>query len=235
MTPMTRVDRWWSESPRRPPAEYACELARSCAWPVPEVVFVTTVPDPEEAAPLLELEIELAHAPVLVLSQLPGSLRRAFADSSYAERDRRSRESRRFDPEAKLAIAAAVALLVANVTGRADLRDVRMLDLLQGAAQGDDLSQTPEPTRERIAEVVARARLDVAREDALTPTVAATTAIVEVLDPSSETVALQEVVLRATWAVLQTSALQGVTEFLLSLDEIFAGASSRGAASPSAR
>ena len=219
---MTRVDRWWSETPRRPRAEYACELARSRAWSAPELVFVTTVPDLEEAAPLLELEVELAHALVLVLSALPEVARGSLASAFY---DRRGRDSAPAfgltDPVARLAAAAATAALVLEVARRPELQTPRVVDLLAGAAQRDDVSLTPVPALLEMRDVVARARAGTALDDPLAARSAATTAVLEVLDPSSGEVALQEIVLRATWAALRSWDTARVLEFLLALDAAF--------------
>jgi len=87
---------------------------------------------------------------------------------------------------------------------------------------GDDPARPPEPALAEVRKVVARARLDLDLEDQLAPASAATTAVVEVLDPSSGTVALQEVLLRATWAALRSWEPDRVLEFLLAVHEILA-------------
>lgn len=201
----------WSERPRRPPAEYALRLARKRAWQDVERCFIATVADAEEAAPLLELDVELAHALVLVLTRLPQADRRAFAEAFYARR----RPDRRRSPPPAAERAAAVAALVLPLTGRPDLEDVRVGDLLTALEQGDDLDVTPETSLTAVRKAVARARVDLALEDQLDPQAAASLAVLEVLDPPGDVPALQEVLLRATWAVLQRRGADGALEFLL--------------------
>ena len=63
-----RVGEWWSEQPRRPPAEYATLLARKRVWRDVQRSFVVSVPDLWDVDVLLELDVELAHALVFVLA-----------------------------------------------------------------------------------------------------------------------------------------------------------------------
>jgi hypothetical protein len=214
---MSPVEDWWSEEPRRPPAAYACELAKRRFWRDEQRRLIATDHDLLEVAPLLELEEELAHALVLVISRLPKSRRRDFADVFYEERPR-SRSHRGPEPRAT---ASAVALLVLELAG--DVFDTpRIRDLLQGAAQGDDLTRTPAPALAELRKAVARVRMDVELEDPAHPRGAAALAVAEVLDPAGEVVALQEVVARAAWAAVETWEPPRVLAFMLELDRIFA-------------
>jgi hypothetical protein len=216
---MSPVEDWWSERPRRPPAAYACELAKRRFWRDERRRLIATDLDLLEVAPLLELEEELAHAFVLVLSRLPKSRRRNFADDFYDGR-RRTRSIGRVEP---FATASAVALLVLELAGN-PLDTARIRDLLQGAAQRDDLTRTPAPALVELRKAVARVRMDVELEDSAHPRGAAALAVGEVLDPAGEVVALQEVVARAAWAAVETWELPRVLGFMLELDRIFAAA-----------
>jgi hypothetical protein len=216
---MSPVEDWWTEEPRRPPAAYACELAKRRFWRDEQRRLIATNHDLLAVAPLLELEEELAHALVLVLSRLPASRRRGFADVFYDER-RGTGSHRRPEPRAT---ASAVALLVLELAGDA-LDTERIRDLLQGAAQGDDLTRTPAPALAELRKAVARVRMDVELEDPTNPRGAAALAVAEVLDPAGDVVALQEVVARAAWAAVESWEPPRVLAFLLELDRIFAAA-----------
>jgi hypothetical protein len=217
---MSPVEEWWSEEPRRPPAAYACELAKRRFWRDEQRRLIATNHDLVEVAPLLELEDELAHAVVLVLSRLPAKGRREFADVFYEERPRtRSRVYSIRRPEPR-ATGSAVALLALEIAGD-ELSTERIRDLLQGAAQGDDLTQTPAPALAELRKAVARVRMDVKLEDPTNPRGAAALAVAEVLDPAGDVVALQEVVARAAWAVVESWEPPRVLAFLLELDRIF--------------
>jgi hypothetical protein len=199
---------WWDQ-PRRAPAERALELAALEPFPRDEWMFIATVHDIEELAEFLDVGPELAHALVLALSTLSEAWRRDFADRFYAERRPTDGAPTPF------AAAAAAALAVLELT---DLQSERLVDLLTGAAQGDDLSLTPEPALTEIRKTVARARLDLRLEDQLTARSAATIAVVEVLDPSGGVVSLQEVLLRSTWAALRTWPPERVIDLLVAVD-----------------
>lgn len=210
-----RVGRWYSERPRRPPAEYATQLARMRAWRDVERLFITSVPDLWDLDDLLELDVELAHALVLVLSRLPAARRRDFADRFY---ERRSGHW----PAATAATtrAAAVAQMVLPLTGRSDLDNDRIADLLTAIEQGDDLVLTPPQAIADVEKAVVRARLDIDLEEQLEPNAAATMAVVEVLDPSGDEPAFQALLMRATWATLETAGFEGALEFLLAVDAL---------------
>jgi hypothetical protein len=216
---MSRVDRWWADDPRRPPAEYAVELAGSRAWQQ-QTRFTKTSADVEDAAPLLRLEERFAHAFVVVLSQLPKSTRRRFAERFYAERTGERRGLSDAGSRGALALAASVALLVVGLSERADLADARLLDVLQGAAQGDDVSALPETTLEELRKAVARTRLDLDAENADNPAASAALVVAEVLDSSSHVVPLQEILVRAAWAAVKSWEPDRVLEFLLQVDEL---------------
>ena len=222
---MPRVHEWWNEDPPRRPVDYACELARARFWRDDSRRFIETSQDVADAAPLLDLEEELAHAFVLVLSELPVSARLRFAERFYAEREPRFGGWTLATAESRLAVAAAVALRILDLTERPELGDLRVVDILEATAQRDDLSLTPDTAAAHIHETVAQVRTTVARAgDPLrpAPAAAAATAVVEVLDPSSETVALQEVLVRAAWAAVQTWEPERVLAFLLDVDRVVA-------------
>jgi hypothetical protein len=209
---VARADRWWSEKPRRSPAEYACELARGRFWRDEQRRLIGTHPDFPDVATFLELEEEFAHALVLVLSRLPREQRRPFANAFYRNR-RRQRPKLPTDAHGRLAVAAAVALLVVELAVD-ELRSERVVDLLHGAAQGDDLTTTPEPALAELRKVIARVRFDVGLEDVTDPRAAASLAVAEVLDPSSDLVAVKEVMARAAWAAVESWEPPRVLEFL---------------------
>jgi hypothetical protein len=205
------VDLWW-ELPRRTPAEYALELAGYEPFERDARMFIATIPDIEEGAEFLDVGPEVAHALVLALSSLPDELRPGLAERFYEGAPAAARGAR-----PALAAAATAALAVAELTGRADLQSERVVDLLTAAAQGDDLSVTSEPAQVEVAKAVARARLDLSLENELSAQSAATTAVIEVLDPSGGVVSLQEVLLRATWAALRSWAPGRVVDLLLAV------------------
>jgi hypothetical protein len=209
-----------SEKPRRP-AAYACTLARGTFWRDERRRLVGTHPQFPDAAYHLALNEELAHALVLVLSRLPTEGRRSFAERFY---DQRAEPRYRVpsEPRRRLALAAAVALLVVDLAGPAV--DERLVDLLRGAAQGDDLTRTPAPAVAELKKAIARIRFDVDLEDPTDPAGAAALAVAEVLDPASEEVAIQEVLARAAWAAVESWEPARVLAFLLEVDRLFAGA-----------
>jgi hypothetical protein len=209
---MGRVERWLSERPRRAPAEYATLFARDRIWRDEGRRFVATNPDLEEAADLLQLEAPFAHALAVVLSRLPAATRLPFAERFYASRRPAPGE------RAELRVAAAAALRVLDLAGRDDLRSLRVVDLLYAAEQGDDLSLTPDVALAEIRKAVARVRLDLDLEDESAPESAAAIAVVEVLDPSSGVVPLQEVLVRAAWAAVESWDPERVLAFLVELD-----------------
>src|SRR6266849_322539 len=84
--PMSRFDVWWSEVPRRTPAEYATELARDRFWRDEQLRLIGTHPDFPEVVMFLDLNEELAHGLVLTLSRLPKERRQPFAEVFFDER-----------------------------------------------------------------------------------------------------------------------------------------------------
>ena len=238
---MPRIEEWWSERPHRSPAEYACELARARFWSDPERRFIMTPITVAEAIPLLDLEEELAHGLVLVLSQLPHADRLPFAERFYAERDEQ-RPGLPDDRRGKAAAAAAVALLAVELTESDELESARIADILQATAQGDDLSWTPDVAAHDVTRIVANVRRNLARGDSDirdetadgypaiggadvdTPAEVAAAAVIEALAPASETVALNEVVARAAWAAVHSWDRDRVLKFLLTTDGAFGAA-----------
>jgi hypothetical protein len=117
-----------------------------------------------------------------------------------------------------------VALLVVDLAGP-DLQDERIVDLLRGMAQGDDLARTPEPAVRELRNAIAKTRFDVELEDPSNPHAAAAHAIVEVLDPAGDVVALQAVLAWAALAVVESWESSRSLGFLLHVDYAFAEAS----------
>jgi hypothetical protein len=190
-----------------PPA-YACTLARRRFWKDEQRRLIGTHPDWPDAAYFLELDEDLAHALVLVLSRLPAGRRRDFAESFYAERS--GRYAHRGADWPPLALAAAVVLEVVDLL-EPEFRSELVLDLLHGAAQGDDLSRTPEPAVRELHKTIARIRSD----DSPDPRRAAALALAEVFDPASDVVDLKEVLARSAWAAVETWEPERVLGFLL--------------------
>ena len=155
---------------------------------------------------------------LLVLSRLPSERRLAFAEAFYRRRQRGVDDE---DADAR-SLAARVALLVVDLAAP-ELRDPLLLDLLEGAAQGHDLSRTPGMTVDLVRKVVAKMRFSLELEDPADPRAAATHAVIEVLDPAGDVVALQAVVARAAWAAVESWEPERVLEFLLTVDAVFGG------------
>jgi hypothetical protein len=212
---MDRVGKWYSERPRRASAEYAVELARMRAWRDVERSFVTSVPDLWDLHGFLELDLELSHALVFALNRQPATHRRELADRFYERRTGHWPSP----PDATVR-AASVALMMLPLTLRPDLESARIADLLTAIQQGDDLGLTPPQAIADVQRAVARARLDLDLEDQLEPTSAATTVVVETLDPSGDEPPFQALLMRATWAMLETSGVDGVLDFLLAVDAL---------------
>jgi hypothetical protein len=213
---MSRFDDWWEEEPRRSPAEYATELARDRFWRDEQQRLIGTHPDFPEIAMLLELNEELAHALVLVLSQLPEDRRKPFAHVFFDERRGRHKRVSN-DPRRRLAVAATVALLVVDLAVD-PLKSERIDDLLTGAAQQDDLTRTPVTAVADVQRAIARVRFDVELEDLSDPRGAASLAVAEVLIPEGDVVALKVVVAQAAWAAIESWEPSRVLAFLFQLD-----------------
>jgi hypothetical protein len=213
---MSRFERWWAEDPRRTPAQYAAALARDRFWRDEQLRLIGTHPDFPEVTMLLDdLDEALAHALLLILSRLPKDRREPFAEAFFAGRPGGQREIRS-DRRHQLAAAAAVALLVLELAVP-ELRGERIADLLEGAAQEDDLTRTPASAVEEIQKAIARVRFDIELEDPTDPRAAASLAVAEVLNPAGEAVALKAVVARASWAAVESWEHPRVLAFLLQL------------------
>jgi hypothetical protein len=212
-----------TDEPDESPAAFACKAASARLWR-DRRRFVGTHPDLDEAAGWrVPASPEILHALTLVLSRLPEEERRPFADGFFELRGETRTTSPR-TPEARLRAAAAVALLVLELTQDGRLRSDRIADLLTGAAQGDDLTTTPAPTVDEVQKAVAHVRYDVDLEDEVIPRAAASLAVVEVLDPSSDGVALKEILARAAWAAVESWDRPRVLAFLLEADRALADA-----------
>lgn len=220
---VSRIDDWFAEEPRRGPAEIACALANDRFWLNDRLRLIGTHPDWPEAAHLLHLNEELAHALVLVLSRLPTARRRAFADAFYTEQFEWG-SWLPSDARARSALGAALVLKTFERVDSADISDERTLDLLRGAAQGDDLTRTPSPAVGELWKAIARIRFDVANDDPADPRGALALALVEVLDPSSELVDVKEVLARCAWAVVDTQGPSSALGFLLDAERLLADA-----------
>ena len=202
-------------------AKRACEVARDRFWKDDLRRLIGTHPRWPDVGWDLGLPEELAHALVLVLSRLPERDRRGFADAFYAAK-RSSPLDLPAEPRERLAFAAGVVLLVVEIVR--DLVGERIVDLLHGAAQRDDLTRTPGPALGELRKTVARIRFDVAFDDPADPRGAAALAVAETFDPSSEMIALREVLARAAWAAVGTWEPRRVLRFLLDVDALIADA-----------
>jgi len=219
---MSRIDEWFSEEPRRPPAEIAFLLARNRFWKDERQRLIGTPRDwPEVAELLLDLTEELAHAFVMVLSRLPPAHRRGFADAFYEQR-RSSATGLPDDDRTRLAAAAAIVLNMADIVNDPVIYGERMLDLLHGAAQADDLTRTPAPAVAALGKAIGRIRVEFEFDDPADPRGSAALALAEVLDPSSGVIDLKEVLVRSAWAVVETQEAPGVLRFLLEVDHLLA-------------
>ncbi len=215
MTFVSRLENWWSEEPRRSPAAYATELARDHFWRDEQQRLLGTHPDFPDVTMLFDLNDEVSHALVLILSRLPEERRGPFAEVFFAER-RGGRSQISNDPRRRLAAAARAALLVIDLAAE-QLQGEHIVDLLAGAAQEDDLTRTPATAVVKLQTAIARIRLDVELEDPFDPRAAASLAIAEVLSPEGDVVALKEVVARASWAAVESWDPPRVLAFLLRL------------------
>lgn len=231
-----RLAKWFEEDPPRPAVEHACVLARDRFWRDERARLIGVHPDWPDATYLLGLGEEIAHALVLVLSRMPSSERLGFAETFLEESlangpapDLQSRVETAFharlptESSMRLALGAKIALLVLDLTENRTLQDETVVDLLRGAAQGDDLTITPGAAVERLRKAVATVRYDPVLEDESDPHAVASLAVVEVLDPSSEDVAVKEILARAAFATAECRSKAQTLGFLLEADRILAG------------
>jgi hypothetical protein len=222
---MPSFEAWWAEEQLRPPADYAVELAAARTLRPSDQLFLATDRDVEEHAAFLDVEPELAHALVLALRDRPKARRLELAIAFYAAR----RQSGRRDPldweppprRPALAVGATAAARVVELAEPPSLREERVVDLLTGAAQGDDLTSLPQPAAAELGRVLSAAVSDLASSDPLEPGAAAGRAVVEVLAPASGEVGLQEVLLRATWAALRSWDDAAVLALLVETDAAY--------------
>jgi hypothetical protein len=234
---VSRRDKWFEERPLRPAAEYACNLARDRVWRDEHARLIGTHSDWPDVTYLLGLGETIAHALVLVLSRIPASERLAFAAAFFEARtandapsdfqarlEAANRVQCPGDRRRRLALAAEIALLVLDLVESAALKDEAVVDLLRGAAQGDDLTTSPEPAVARLQKAVARVRFDPTFEDESDPHAVASLAAVEVLDPSSDEPAVKELVARAAFATVECRSQPETLDFLLVADRILVGA-----------
>jgi electron transfer flavoprotein alpha/beta subunit len=157
----------------------------------------------------------------MALSRLPSARRRSFADAFYEER--RSGPAWLVDDDrARLAIAAAVVLSAVDIVDDLVIDDGRTLDVMQGAAQGDDLTRMPAPAVAAVGKTIARLRCEFEHDDPADPRAVAALAVAEVLDPSSGVIDVKEVLARSTWAVVETLEPPGGLRFLIEVDHLLA-------------
>lgn len=219
-----RFAEWVEQDPTPPRPEIACRLARARFWRNGNERFTGTHPDWPDAAYFLDLEETFAHAFVLLLSVLPASDRLAFAEAYYDVR-RSSDRDIALDPRTQLMLSAATILQVIDVIERPDICTARILDLVEGAAQGDDLTNVASTAVDEVRKAVARVRLDDAFEDQTDPSAAAALALAEVLDPGGEMVSFKEVLARCAWAAVKSRTRPQVMGFLLTADGLVADSS----------
>lgn len=217
-----RLVDWVERDPRPPRSEIACRLARGRFWHDGSKRFIGTHPDWPDAAYFLDLEASIAHAFVLILSALPASERLALAEAYYEMR--LSSDGDVISPESRtqLRMAAAIVLSVMDVIERPDICTERILDLLQGAAQCDDLTSVAATAIDEVRKTIARIRLDDTFEDPSDPRTSAALALAETLDPGGETVAFKEVLARAAWSVVRSRPRPKLMSFLLAADALVA-------------
>jgi hypothetical protein len=202
------------------PVELACLLAEDRFWLRERDRLIGTHPDWPDAAHFLRLDEAIGHALVLALSRLPSETRREFAEVFY---DEHAEEVWRAVPAlSAIRVAAEVVLPVIEIAG--DLVDERMADLLQAAAQGDDVTRTPAPAVAALRKAIARIRFDVELEDELTARGVVARGVAEVLDPSSELPDLKEVLARSTLGAADTWASSRLLGFLLGAQRAIASA-----------
>jgi hypothetical protein len=212
-----RVKEWDAEG--APPAELACRLARDRFWRDERRCLGGTHPDWPEAAYFLELPEEVAHAFVLVLSRLPAALRRSFAERFYEQRRPSVRTGGALPARLRPAVAAQIALAVLDLAGDTAFPEERVVDLLHGRAQGDDLTQTPATALEALTIALEHARAQPA--DGLEPADAVAIAVAEVLAPSSGDVDLKEILAHAALATVEAREPAATLRFLLDVDRLF--------------
>jgi hypothetical protein len=220
---MSGIERWFSEDPRRTPAEIACSLAGDRFWRDEHQSVVGTHPEMPDAACLLALDEELAHALLLVLSRLPAGQRLEFAQAFY---DRvpggPPPVPRSSDAPRRLALGASIVLFVVELIDLTPNERETVTDLLQGAAQGDDLERTPPTTVAQLARTITRLRSEQFVDDSSKSGVAGM-ALAEVLAPSSGAVDVQEVLARCTSAALDNWDRERVLSFLVDVRRLLSG------------
>jgi hypothetical protein len=195
--------------------EIVCEFADDPFWRDERLRLFGSNEDLLEETNAFGIDDDVAHVLVLVLSRLPLDARRGFAETFLSERRRRRT---RGDPVA--AAAGIVLEALPLLERRPDIRTDRVVDLLQGAAQGDDLTLTPPSAVGEAQKVVARIRLDVAFDDQSSVEGNVAHAIAEVLDPSGGTVDVKEIFARCAWAAVSGWERPRVLAFLLRADAL---------------
>jgi len=195
------------------PAAHAVALARTPFWRDERLRLIGTPPEFPDAAFDVGAREEVLHALVLVLSRLPQERRLRFAEAFFSRYEPAAGAASP-GPREQLAAAAGVALLVVELAVD-DLRTERIVDILTGASQGDDLTSTPPAAVAAVQKAVARVRFDLELEDPADARGAASLALAETLIPAGEVVALKEVVARAAWAAAESWEQERVLELLV--------------------
>ncbi len=99
-----------------------------------------------------------------------------------------------------------------------------MVDLLRGAAQGDDLARTPDTAVEHLSSVIAQIRTEHRGGDPIDVRAPAAVALAEVLSPSSEAVDLREVLARCAFTAVESWEQHRVLDFLVDTERLVAAA-----------
>jgi hypothetical protein len=227
---MSRIDQWLSENPDLSAPELACRLARDRFWKDEQQSLIRTHPEMPDAAYMLGLDEEVAHALLLVLSRLRASERQAFAQAFYEQRQggsdfpvpRRyegaSRHRPTLDPEARVSLGAALVLQVLELIELPATSREQVVDLLRGAAQGDDLARAPATALERLSSAIAPIRPGTGESTD------AQIVLAEVLTPSSGVVDLREVLARCAFTAVDSWEPHRVVDFLVDAERLIVAA-----------
>ena len=227
---MSRIDRWLSENPDLSAPELACRLARDRFWKDKQQSLIRTHPEMPDAAYMLGLGEEVAHALLLVLSRLRTSDRQGFAQAFYEQRQggsdfpvpRRYEGARRdpppLDPEARVSLGAALVLQVLELIELPAACREQVVDLLWGAAQGDDLARTPATAVEQLSSAIAP--IGSGTGDSTDAQVV----LAEVLSPSSGVVDLREVLARCAFTAVESWEPDRVVDFLVEAEQLIVAA-----------
>ena len=189
--------------------------------------FVDPAYDGPRIANALGLEVELAHALLYALRRLDGPSRVRIVRDFFARRRPRHAEisahwdgQRTFDDHAiERRLAARAALEVLDLAQDPGLSALEVRDLLDGAAQGDPVVETPQAWSAAVkAAEIARRRGGYAEGESAA---AATTAVREALDPRHGRMSLHDVVLSAARAIAAAGEPERLVDYFLAMDRAF--------------